>query len=222
VPLQRLHSYSPVCRLLSICAPSGAKLSVVEGDQLLSENWPAVHTVGRAAARPPVVVDITWQPASSSSSGDLPMVALVGKGVCFDSGGGSPRGSAVTHSLTGKRQCGRSTLCNHAVRRQDAPAPPPSSVSPVLLCFPFFFGSIMEACKLLPSCLACLFPSAPPPPPTPQPRPGLDIETASAIKLSKGCAGDSALVLALATPSCLLPPCPLAPGHARTTPLYRS
>lgn len=60
-----------------------------QGEQLLAANWPAVHTVGRAAARPPVVLDITWQPPSSSSSAgaDLPLVALVGKGVCFDSGG---------------------------------------------------------------------------------------------------------------------------------------
>lgn len=76
----------------SLCLFAGATLSVVEGDQLLTDNWPAVHTVGRAAARPPVVLDISWQPSSSSSSGrgageELPLVALVGKGVCFDSGG---------------------------------------------------------------------------------------------------------------------------------------
>ena len=68
----------------------GAQLKVVEGDDLLEANWPAVHTVGRAAARPPVVLDITWQPStsgSSSSAAELPLVALVGKGVCFDSGG---------------------------------------------------------------------------------------------------------------------------------------
>jgi leucyl aminopeptidase len=69
-------------------AGAGARLKVVEGDALLDDNWPAVHTVGRAAARPPVVLDITWQPSSSSSSSEeLPLVALVGKGVCFDSGG---------------------------------------------------------------------------------------------------------------------------------------
>lgn len=73
-------------------AHPGARLTVEEGDQLVAANWPAVHTVGRAAARPPVVLDLTWQPSSSSSSGqDLPLVALVGKGVCFDSGGARAR-----------------------------------------------------------------------------------------------------------------------------------
>jgi leucyl aminopeptidase len=75
---------------VAAAGPAGAQLNVVEGDALLEANWPAVHTVGRAAARPPVVLDITWQPSSSSSSSseaDLPLVVLVGKGVCFDSGG---------------------------------------------------------------------------------------------------------------------------------------
>lgn len=55
----------------------------VVGDALLEENFPAVHAVGRAAAadRAPRLVDVAWgDPA-------LPKVTLVGKGVCFDSGG---------------------------------------------------------------------------------------------------------------------------------------
>lgn len=59
-----------------------AKLSVVKGDQLERE-YPMVHAVGRAAAREhaPRLLHLTW--------GDekLPVLALVGKGVCFDSGG---------------------------------------------------------------------------------------------------------------------------------------
>ena len=55
--------------------------SVIVGDDLLAENFPAVHAVGRAAARAPRMVDLRW--------GDErhPRVTLVGKGVCFDSGG---------------------------------------------------------------------------------------------------------------------------------------
>ena len=68
-----------------IGAASGASLSVITGDALLEENYPAVHAVGRAAAphRAPRVIEIGW----SLDRADLPLVALVGKGVVFDSGG---------------------------------------------------------------------------------------------------------------------------------------
>eukprot|EP00877_Chromochloris_zofingiensis_P011723 jgi/Chrzof1/6804/Cz19g10110.t1 len=67
----------------------GAVLHTITGDDLLKENYPAVHTVGRASARPPVFIDISWQPsgAAAGDSSSLPLIALVGKGVCFDSGG---------------------------------------------------------------------------------------------------------------------------------------
>ncbi|WP_184716843.1 M17 family metallopeptidase [Caulobacter sp.] len=61
----------------------GATLSVVRGDDLLKENYPAIHAVGRAAVevRSPRMIEVTW--------GDLdhPVLALVGKGVVFDTGG---------------------------------------------------------------------------------------------------------------------------------------
>ena len=61
----------------------GAQLTVVEGDALLQAGYPAVHAVGRAAtsARAPRIVELTW--------GDpgLPLVAIIGKGVVFDTGG---------------------------------------------------------------------------------------------------------------------------------------
>ncbi|MGV8928716.1 MAG: leucyl aminopeptidase family protein [Brevundimonas sp.] len=68
-----------------IAAASGAKVTVVTGDALLEENYPAVHAVGRAAAahRAPRVIEIGW----NLDRADLPLVALVGKGVVFDSGG---------------------------------------------------------------------------------------------------------------------------------------
>ena len=54
------------------------------GDELLAANFPAIHAVGRASAEPPRLAEIRWSPPGASG---LPRLALVGKGVCFDSGG---------------------------------------------------------------------------------------------------------------------------------------
>ena len=51
------------------------------GEELLAQNFPAIHAVGRAAARPPRLLEINW------GNPRHPRVAVVGKGVCFDSGG---------------------------------------------------------------------------------------------------------------------------------------
>jgi leucyl aminopeptidase len=51
------------------------------GDELLAQNFPAIHAVGRAAARPPRLLEIHW------GNPKHPKLAIVGKGVCFDSGG---------------------------------------------------------------------------------------------------------------------------------------
>jgi leucyl aminopeptidase len=59
----------------------GARHRVIIGDDLLKERLPAVHAVGRAAAVAPRLVDIEWGDALR------PKVTLVGKGVCFDTGG---------------------------------------------------------------------------------------------------------------------------------------
>jgi leucyl aminopeptidase len=61
----------------------GARIDVIVGEALLAKGYPAVHAVGRAAApgREPRMIEITWGEA------DAPVVALVGKGVVFDTGG---------------------------------------------------------------------------------------------------------------------------------------
>ncbi|MEO8557687.1 MAG: leucyl aminopeptidase family protein [Rhodospirillales bacterium] len=59
----------------------GAKIKVIVGDDLLKQNWPMVHAVGRASSRPPRLIDMVWGPANA------PKITLVGKGVCFDTGG---------------------------------------------------------------------------------------------------------------------------------------
>ncbi|MGE5502644.1 MAG: leucyl aminopeptidase family protein [Ignavibacteriales bacterium] len=60
----------------------GAEISVITGDDLLEQNYPAVHAVGRAAHadRAPRMIEIAW-----GSKG--PLIAIVGKGVVFDTGG---------------------------------------------------------------------------------------------------------------------------------------
>ena len=58
----------------------GASVEVTTGDDLLTANLPMIHTVGRAADRAPRLIDLRW--------GDTgPSLTLVGKGVCFDTGG---------------------------------------------------------------------------------------------------------------------------------------
>jgi leucyl aminopeptidase len=59
----------------------GAEAHITIGDDLLAQDFPLIHAVGRAAARAPCLIDLSWgDPAA-------PKVTLVGKGVCFDSGG---------------------------------------------------------------------------------------------------------------------------------------
>ena len=59
----------------------GAQVSSIVGDELLAQNYPTIHAVGRAAAIAPRLIDLVW------GGEDRPKLTLVGKGVCFDSGG---------------------------------------------------------------------------------------------------------------------------------------
>jgi leucyl aminopeptidase len=59
----------------------GATIRIIIGTDLLSANFPLVHAVGRASARAPRLIEFTWGDVKS------PKVALIGKGVCFDTGG---------------------------------------------------------------------------------------------------------------------------------------
>jgi leucyl aminopeptidase len=65
----------------SVADRFGAAIRTIVGHDLLGENFPLVHAVGRASARAPRLIDLTWGDAKH------PKVALVGKGVCFDTGG---------------------------------------------------------------------------------------------------------------------------------------
>lgn len=64
-----------------LAARHGAKFKLIVGDQLLKENYPTIHAVGRACADAPRLADLTW------GNPKHPKLTLVGKGVCFDTGG---------------------------------------------------------------------------------------------------------------------------------------
>ena len=64
----------------SLAERHGAQITAITGDDLLAQNFPMIHAVGRASATPPRLIEMTWGDAG-------PHLTLVGKGVCFDTGG---------------------------------------------------------------------------------------------------------------------------------------
>ena len=58
-----------------------ASIKVTEGSGLLSDNFPMIHAVGRASDRAPRLIDLRW------GAEHAPKVTIVGKGICFDTGG---------------------------------------------------------------------------------------------------------------------------------------
>ena len=64
-----------------VAARYDARFKAIEGDDLLTKNFPAIHAVGRASSRAPRLLELVW------GEEDAPLLALVGKGVCFDTGG---------------------------------------------------------------------------------------------------------------------------------------
>ena len=64
-----------------LAAAHGAQVEVVAGDALLERNFPAIHAVGRASHRAPRLIELRWGDTAH------PHVVVVGKGVCFDTGG---------------------------------------------------------------------------------------------------------------------------------------
>lgn len=59
----------------------GGDVKQIIGDDLLTHNYPTIHAVGRASENKPQLIDLTW------GDENAPLITLVGKGVCFDSGG---------------------------------------------------------------------------------------------------------------------------------------
>ena len=62
----------------------GAQYREWVGEELLAAGFPAIHAVGRASTSAPRLIDLQWSPPGGQ---DLPRLTLIGKGVCFDSGG---------------------------------------------------------------------------------------------------------------------------------------
>jgi leucyl aminopeptidase len=71
----------------------GGKVRLVKGNHLLSGGYPAIHAVGRAARREPILIDLSW------GDPDAPKVSLVGKGVVFDSGGLDIKSAAFMRNM---------------------------------------------------------------------------------------------------------------------------
>jgi len=64
-----------------LAARYGASFKTIVGDELTRQNFPLIHAVGMASTRAPRLIDLSWGDAAN------PKVTLVGKGVCFDTGG---------------------------------------------------------------------------------------------------------------------------------------
>lgn len=65
----------------AVAKDGGAKISVIKDKQLLDQNYPMIYAVGKASDRRPRLIDFTWGNAKHKK------LTLVGKGVCFDTGG---------------------------------------------------------------------------------------------------------------------------------------
>ena len=69
-----------------IATTHGADLDVLAGDDLLAHNFPAIHAVGRASHRAPRLIVLHWG-GNTDEGKARPHIVIVGKGVCFDTGG---------------------------------------------------------------------------------------------------------------------------------------
>ena len=79
-PAQDMGPAELEAAFMALAARHGAQASVVRGDDLLEQGFPMVHAVGRASPRAPRIMEMRWGDAG-------PQLTLVGKGVCFDTGG---------------------------------------------------------------------------------------------------------------------------------------
>ncbi len=80
-PAQDLGPAEVCAAVREVAERHGAKCREWSGDGLLKAGFPTVHAVGRASPRVPRVIELRW------GNPKHPLLALVGKGVCFDTGG---------------------------------------------------------------------------------------------------------------------------------------
>ncbi len=86
-PAEHLGPADLAAAVQTVAKRHGAKFKQTVGDALLKAGFPAIHAVGRAAdaARAPRLIELRWDAPGLRK--DAPKLTLVGKGVCFDSGG---------------------------------------------------------------------------------------------------------------------------------------
>jgi len=101
--------------VFALASRHGADAQAVRGDDLLAQNYPLIHAVGRAGPQAPRLLEMTW-----GSTG--PRLTLVGKGVCFDTGGLDLKPSA-SMGLMKKDMGGAATVMGLAdmIMTQDLP-----------------------------------------------------------------------------------------------------
>lgn len=80
-PANDMHPEALAAEAFAFAQAHKAKVSVIKGEALLKANYPMIYAVGKASSVPPHLVDIRFARKGA------PKVTLVGKGVCFDSGG---------------------------------------------------------------------------------------------------------------------------------------
>ena len=80
-PAQDMSPSLLQAELKAVSDAFGADLTSVVGDDLLEQNYPMIHAVGRAAPDAPRLLELTWGKPSD------PKLAIVGKGITFDTGG---------------------------------------------------------------------------------------------------------------------------------------
>lgn len=68
-------------KVMQLAETNGAEFKQWVGEELLKENYPAIHAVGRASSSEPRLLSLNW------GDKNAPLLTLIGKGVCFDSGG---------------------------------------------------------------------------------------------------------------------------------------
>jgi leucyl aminopeptidase len=80
-PTEDMHPENLADVTINLADRFGAKINQIIGDALLQQNYPAIHAVGRASLHAPRLLDLRWGDQNHRK------LTLVGKGVCFDTGG---------------------------------------------------------------------------------------------------------------------------------------
>ena len=71
----------------AVALERGGVFRTICGEALLTENYPLIHAVGRSAREEPRLLEVRWEAPNSKTKSKTKSLAIVGKGVCFDSGG---------------------------------------------------------------------------------------------------------------------------------------